>query len=103
LAERVFAFGYWFESTSNGNMYWLQRKEVKADTVNYFAPRLPPGTQTLTYTCIVVTPGTFTIPPAKIYSIAQPEVLGLSPGASLKVYINTLRREKWFGAKDSKH
>lgn len=51
--------------------------------MQFFAERLPAGTQTLTYTCIVVTPGTFTVPPTKVYSMPQPEVLGLSTGAKL--------------------
>lgn len=66
-------FGWWRWST-------FQNTEVRKDRVQALAYQLPAGTHTLTYTALVVTPGQFSLPPAKAFVQAQPELLGLSAG-----------------------
>jgi len=66
-------YGWWRWST-------FQTVEVRKDRVQALAYQLPAGTHTLTYTALVVTPGLFSLPPAKAYAVAQPELLGLSAG-----------------------
>uniref|UniRef100_A0A7S1VVE9 Bacterial alpha-2-macroglobulin MG10 domain-containing protein n=2 Tax=Sexangularia sp. CB-2014 TaxID=1486929 RepID=A0A7S1VVE9_9EUKA len=63
--------------------WWYQTwslQEARADSVFAHSSWFRAGTHSLQYVALVVTPGTFVLPPTKVSAMLQPELLGLSAG-----------------------
>jgi hypothetical protein len=56
------------------------QQQVRPSSIEWFSSSLYPGTHTVTYDALIVTSGNFTLPPTKVYSVLQPELMGLSAG-----------------------
>jgi len=70
--------------------YWcwwtaFPSRETRKDRVTFSSNWLHAGTHTVSYEALVVTSGTFTLPPSKAFVLAQPEVMGLSAGGTFFV------------------
>lgn len=65
--------------------WWYQAfpsRQVRKNEVSAYSPLLTAGTHSFLYTALVVTPGTFVLPPAKVSAALQPELMGLSGGGT---------------------
>jgi len=59
-------------------------REYRSDQVIGFAQVLPKGTYTFSYVAFVVSSGSFYVPSCHVYSLEQPEVMGLSRNFMLR-------------------
>ena len=76
LRGPVYAPMQWFPSRPE--RWAFPAMEVHKDEVTFMARSLRAGSHTCTYEAVVVTSGSFQVPPAKAYLSSQPELMGLS-------------------------
>jgi hypothetical protein len=62
-------------------------RQTMKDQVRWASTRLSKGTHSVSYRAVVVTTGTFALPPAHAFVAAQPELMGLSAAAAAGVFI----------------
>jgi hypothetical protein len=74
--------GQWWAGWGSG---FFGRASVRSDGVGWFAPWLPAGTHSVSYSALANTRGEFVLPPAKAWAELQPELMGLSPAGSVVV------------------
>jgi hypothetical protein len=60
-------------------------QETAPDVVTFTFSSMAAGTHTIRFQSVAATPGTFVLPPVKVYVTQQPEVMGLSAAGSFKV------------------
>lgn len=60
-------------------------QETAPDVVTFTFSFMAAGTHTIRFQSVAATPGTFVLPPVKVYVTQQPEVMGLSAAGSFKV------------------
>jgi len=90
LDPNVFQDSQTMYINENQMCYWCRWfsfpvQQTKKDRVSFFSTNLYAGTHTTSYEALVVTSGTFALPPAKAHVMSQPEVMGLSAGGTFIV------------------
>jgi uncharacterized protein YfaS (alpha-2-macroglobulin family) len=68
-------WGWWF----------FHRPQIYADRIAWTADYLPAGTYELTYTLMILHPGTYGVLPARAWQFYFPEVQGSSAGTTFEI------------------
>lgn len=80
---------FWFKYSDwidFGVNHWsFYHKEIRHDSVRYYADYLPAGNYHLSYTAQAIATGTFSVLPAMAQEMYDPDVYGKTDGLSLKV------------------